>query len=810
MTHRRSRSVVLAVLVLWLVSESRAEVVALRTCDTYRLDYDTGTGRLAVKTPEGAMILGDLSTRVDLKQGNKVVSFSTPPPAAGALPQKTPFRDTLGKGQRFDLPVWSDPGKTFCVRTAAKLYDGQPFFVVVSSVHATTEAGLKLVRLIPLETTAGLGLDSDPRHVWFVENGNGLMLDFYVRRLPASKSANSNGNILCYAPRQDRGLALGFLSHDVARTGFRTEVASGDPPKVSRLAAQCHYDPPKPIESGQSIDSEGGVFVELTRGQPLAAAERWADCVAKVSGCGPFARGRLVKWNPWCARYKQGIDEQSMCAEMDAAAKKLLPYGMETFHIDAGWEQGWGDWDAGKKFPRGMKFLADRMRTLGFKTSIWMAPFAAQGDSKLARDHASWFLAKGALGQMILDKNKMALDLTKPEVKAWLTNLFRRSAQDWGYGCFKLDFLYYAMACAPFGDATKTMQEAYRDTLGLIRATIGNQRMLYPVGIPIISNVGYADVIRLGLDNMPVWNKARGPHDQGILTSVRTLARRYYLNHRLWINHPDVIFTGDPDTAKRWKAERVLTLDEARAWISLVALTGGVVCIGDSIVSLEGPRLDMVRRIIPPCGQTAQPLDLFEHRFPELWNLKIRRDFETWNVVGVFNWGLNDCWGKPMPDAPRQIRVRFADLGLEANGRYVVHEFWRDACLGVKSEGFEVTLRPHSCQVFAVRQARQTPQIVSTNRHISQGGVDIQSVRWDPEQWVLSCVQKLVGGWTYGIVVRAPKGFAPAETVRIKTATPNTEIKQRLRYVQDDLWRLELTSPKTCGSATWRMGFRSG
>ncbi len=810
MVDVRVRAVTMVGLLGALVSSAMAETTTLAASDAYRLDYDSKSGRLALRTPKGADVMTGLSTSVALRRGQQTLRFEMPPPSETPGLTWEPFTDALGKGQVVGLPAWSDSDKSFRVEASVKLYEGQPFFAIATRLEAIGKEGIELVRLTPLETTAGLGLDTDPRHIWIIENGNGLLLDFYVRRLRASGPANSNGNILLYAPRRDLGLVLGFLNHAVARTGFRTEVTSTDPPRISRVTARCDYDPPKPIAPGGHIDSEGGVYVALTHGQPLEAAERWASCVAKTAGHGPLTRGRLVKWNSWAARYAQKIDEPAMCAEMNAAAAKLLPYGMETFHVDAGWERAWGHWEPRETFPGGMKALADRARKLGFRPSIWMAPFAADKGSPLARQHQPWLLRKGLLARGIMGDRQVALDVTRPGVKAWLEELFRRSADGWGYDCFKLDFLYYASACAPFGDTSKTTQEAYREVLGVIRECIGNGRILYPVGVPIISNVGYADVIRLGLDNKPVWNKARGPHDQGIRTSVRTLSRRYYLNHRIWINHPDVLFTGDPRTAKRWRTDEVLTLDEARAWSTLVGLASGVICLGDSIVDLTGPRLDMIRRIIPPIGESARPLDLFEHRFAEQWNLPIRRDFETWNVVGLFHWGDNDRWGTPMPDARRTRQVQFAELGLDPQREYAVYEFWQDRFLGLKRGGFEVSLQPHSCQVFAIRAAQKTPQLLSTNRHVSQGGAEIRSTRWHPKQGAFSCTQRLVGGWRYAIALRIPKGFTPTGPVGFEPAATSGSIESELKHESGEIWRLRFSAPQTQEEITWTVRVRRG
>jgi hypothetical protein len=47
-------------------------------------------------------------------------------------------------------------------------------------------------------------------------------------------------------------------------------------------------------------------------------------------------------------------------------------------------------------FPRGMKWLADEIRNAGFVPGIWVAPFAANENSQLAREHPEFLLRNAA------------------------------------------------------------------------------------------------------------------------------------------------------------------------------------------------------------------------------------------------------------------------------------------------------------------------------------------------------------------------------------------------------------------------------
>ena len=68
-------------------------------------------------------------------------------------------------------------------------------------------------------------------------------------------------------------------------------------------------------------------------------------------------------------------------------------------------------------------------------------------------------------------------------------------------------------------------------------------------------------------------------------------------------------------------------------------------------------------------------------------------------------------------------------------------------------------------QVFAIREAREHPWIISTTRHISQGAVSLSDVKWDAGAKALSGKSAVVVGDPYVLTVHLPEGFHLAEAV---------------------------------------------
>jgi hypothetical protein len=301
---------------------------------------------------------------------------------------------------------------------------------------------------------------------------------------------------------------------------------------------------------------------------------------------------------------------------------------------------------------------------------------------------------------------------------------------------------------------------------------------------------------------MPAWNNKRSMFSwknfgflQGIVPTVRNISRKYWLNHRVWINHPDLIYFNN-DRWPEW-ADRPLTFNESLCFASAVGLTGGIVKIGDKMVDMTGTEVDVIRRLIPIYKASARPVDLFEKETPEIWDLKVETDFDAWDVVGVFNWGESWQGREHISEEERSMEVELSDLGLDPNGKYLAFDFWNEELLGVFQGRIILELAPRTVRVLAVRPLPGHPRFVSYNRHITQGAIDIKNMGWDPEKKVLSGEQEAVPGYEYHLYFYCPAGFR-LTSANAESAVVNTR--------QDgDLIRMDLVSG--ISFVRWRLSF---
>jgi len=218
-----------------------------------------------------------------------------------------------------------------------------------------------------------------------------------------------------------------------------------------------------------------------------------------------------------------------------------------------------------------------------------------------------------------------------------------------------------------------------------------------------------------------------------------------------------MFYLGGAEETERWGAR--LTLEEARTYATLASLEGGIVKIGDSFTGLDTARTDLLRRILPAYPGVARPLDLFEHLYPEIWHLPIRKPDMNYDVVAFFNWGNNRRWGVKEDEKEKTIQVYASELGLDKAKRYIATEFWTGEPVGELTDSLEADLPPRTVRVFAVRELKGHPQFLGTNRHITQGATDIEELNWDPIKKIYYVTQKVVPGFKYMLTFYIPDGY---------------------------------------------------
>ncbi len=340
-----------------------------------------------------------------------------------------------------------------------------------------------------------------------------------------------------------------------------------------------------------SASGNGDSVREKTQSGSLAAAlVAWAD---EASGL----RDRPLPEIPpvWCSWYHYYLavtddDVLENLAEMD---RLRLPVGV--VQIDDGFEAQVGDWlEPSPRFVRPLAEIADRIRASGRRAGIWLAPFLAAAQSRLAQEHADWLVAEADAGYN-WGQQLRALDVTNPAAAEWLQNVVV-ALRGWGFDYFKLDFLY---AGALVGRRQQSTGEvaAYREGLRLIREAAGPDATLLACGAPLLPSIGLIDAMRVSPD-IALWEEPDGPDLS--LPSQRSAMlagrARAFQHGRLWLNDPDCLIARP-------------AMEEREAWASHVEQFGGLRSASDRLADLDAWGLETTRRLLTPASTEPFRLD---------------------------------------------------------------------------------------------------------------------------------------------------------------------------------------------------------
>ncbi len=304
----------------------------------------------------------------------------------------------------------------------------------------------------------------------------------------------------------------------------------------------------------------------------------------RLLGIAPAKGKRLNGYTSWYNRY-ENISEQSIAEDLRGfAGKEPLP---DVFQIDDGYENAVGDWLVpNERFPSGMKAAADRIREAGMMPGIWLAPFTAEKDSILVREHPDWLL-RDADGKAPMGgcnwSGFYGLDIYNEEVRDYLRRVFDTVIREWGYGLVKLDFLYCA-CLIPRRD--KTRAQVMYDGMRFLRELCGDALIL-GCGVPLAPAFGLVDYCRIGCDMSLNWlgEAYMRPLHREVPSTRNTLLNtvfRRQLDGRAFRNDPDVFLLRD-DNIKLSKLQR-------QTLATVNALFGGVLFTSDNVGNYDADK----------------------------------------------------------------------------------------------------------------------------------------------------------------------------------------------------------------------------
>lgn len=654
-----------------------------------------------------------------------------------------PFQDKLGRGERLTVRC-TDTRKRADVDLHLSLYEGLHAFTIEVECRNASPGDIAIHSLEPLRAVMDAGgvlhaagvskcltngemyFDAGALHTFGSAEGA-------ISSADAKRAGLANGpfagkaetihswwNAGLFSGHGREGIALGYLGND--RCLGNLLISSPAEGEIS-VVAESVYAPQLTIRPGRSIGSNR--FMVAIADDACQALEQYAAAVGKAND----ARVGSVL-NGWCSWFYtlSRVSADEVVANTAFAAEHLKPYGLEYIQVDEGFQRWHGDWEGNERFPQGMKWLADRIRSHGFKAGIWIAPYVVSEPTRLFQEHPDWLLHRrdGSLQRVGTwaepppdeDPKRYCLDITHPQAAQWLHDLVDTIVNDWGYELIKIDFVAWSILAAErYHDPTLSAAEVYRKGMEIMRRAAGDKCHILECG-PGAVTTGLIDSMRIEADvNYGFHATAWETYFTHPASSATAAARRYYFHNRTWVNDADHLCMD------------LLTHVQCEAAATLIAMSGGNMISGDRLMQLDASRLEILRKITPALGKAAAPVDLFDHDMPSAFALDVQKPFGRWTLFAVFNASLTEIATRRFP---------LARLGLDPAKTYLAFDFWKQQLAGEVRGDLEVTVQPGSVTLLSLHPRSGRPQVVSTDRHVSQGALEIEDLEWDEGTKTLS------------------------------------------------------------------------
>lgn len=404
--------------------------------------------------------------------------------------------------------------------------------------------------------------------------------------------------------------------------------------------------------SGNSVDALFGRWFEQqnlppVNARPAAGYTTWyyhynnvspADIEAVLAGFGPPSGATKQGKDAAAGNRKKKTTSRTVLDSHGSASAN----GLDVLQIDDGYQRHVGDWlDLKPSFGRSLRPTVDRIHAAGARAGLWIAPFIAERNSRLFREHPDW-IARDHRGRPVrAGFNPLwsywfyALDLSREEVREYLQMVFTVILHEWGFDFLKLDFLY-AAALQPA--VNRSRAEHLHDAVDLIHECTGWSALperrrpgapqLLGCGIPLSAAAGRFDYCRVGSDVKESWEDPFlhfMNYQERVSTFnslISTISRRHW-NHRAFLNDPDVFFLRSSFRALS-PSERQrpipLTLNERRTLFLLNHIFGSLLFTSDPVQQYDAEARRMHALALP----LADPQDITVEEEDLLYTIRFR------------------------------------------------------------------------------------------------------------------------------------------------------------------------------------------
>ncbi|MBT8044703.1 MAG: hypothetical protein KJO79_07110, partial [Verrucomicrobiae bacterium] len=186
------------------------------------------------------------------------------------------------------------------------------------------------------------------------------------------------------------------------------------------------------------------------------------------------------------------------------------------------------------------------------------------------------------------------------------------------------------------------------------------------------------------------------------------------------------------DTDSKNLLELEANRDHVRSVLTMSYVTTGRLLLANSFSQFSKDTFYDLTRTFPyhTTAKSARPVDAFVSDMPMVYDYEVT---PKWHQVTFYN---------PDKKNPKLIGIHLSGaqvdgaLGLDPDQAYFLYDFWNNRFIGKKQGNtrLEQKLRPGEARMISVRACLDRPQVISTDRHLMQGYLDMRNVTWDDKK----------------------------------------------------------------------------
>ena len=309
----------------------------------------------------------------------------------------------------------------------------------------------------------------------------------------------------------------------------------------------------------------------------------------------------------WCSWYcfGPGLTVNDVERNLDVMNESLPQF--EYVQIDDGYQANMGDWLDCADYFGDVREVIGVIRDKGFEPAIWVAPFIAEANSAVFKEHPEYFIKDKRTGLPLSSAEFTfagwrrgpwyMIDGTNPAAQAHLTNVFRTMREEWKVKYFKLDAnVWGALTCdnAVRYDENSTTVDAYRQGMEAVWKGAGADAVVLGCNAPMWSSIGAVNAMRISGDLS---------RDFGTLKMLRKeIFNRNWMHNVLWTNDPDVFTVQNqyneqlmPDGSIKRSDSSNLTEDELEYQRAMMFASAGMILSGDDMTHYTKKELDAIK-----------------------------------------------------------------------------------------------------------------------------------------------------------------------------------------------------------------------